>query len=263
MSTLDLYGSIWQYQDLIRFMTSVRRRSSVFKTLLGRIWFLLNPLTQILIYYFLVAIIFNRPGVAGVSPFIMIVTGITHYTFLQQGLANGAGAITGNETLLMQVRLESAVFVAVAYLNTLRNFAIMFAIYGLFFLWMGPDWHVRMLWYPVLLAVLATVVWSGSLLLAVAVVFFRDVKQLITVTMRILLYLSPVIYSLNLVPEAYRGLYLLNPVGCFFALLQWCLLGGEAPPAFAIALLATLTIGFVTLAHVMYFRLSPRITKYF
>ena len=217
---LALYGSLRRYAGLIRFMTTVRRRSSVFKTLLGRVWFLLNPLAQMLIYYFLVAIIFNRPGVAGVSPFIMIMTGVTHYTFLQQTLSVGGLSITNNESLLMQVRLEPAIFVGVSFADMFRNFAIMFALYVLFFLLLGPALTWRAAWYPVLLATLIAVAWSGSLLLSTLIVFFRDVQQLTTIGLRILMYVSPVIYGLSLVPDAYRGWYLLNPIACLFALVE-------------------------------------------
>ena len=93
--------------------------------------------------------------------------------------------------------------------------------------------------------------------------FFRDVQQLTTIGLRILMYVSPVIYGLSLVPDAYRGWYLLNPIACLFALFQWCLLGGEAPPMWTVGVMAAVLGTFIVIAHLVYSRQAPRITKHF
>ena len=94
-------------------------------------------------------------------------------------------------------------------------------------------------------------------------VFFRDVRQLLGIALRVLLYLSPVVYMVDFVPEEHRALYLLNPIGCLFAILQWSLLGGPAPELWQVAILVCVLAGMVVAAHALYSRLKVRFTKAF
>ncbi len=263
MSIFSCYAELWQRRSLISFMTSVRRRGTVFKTILGRLWYFLNPLAQMLIYYFLVVVIFNRQGIDGVHPFILIATGITHYLFFQQAIVASCNSIISNESLLMQVRVEPATFTAVSFMDSIRNFGFMLLVFAGFFIAVGPPLTWRVAAYPAILLALFVAAWAACLLLSTLMVFFRDIQQLANISLRILMYLSPVIYPVSFVPEKYQTLYLLNPIGCLFALLQWSLLGGPLPPASGLAALGIALAGFFVLAHVVYRRQRDKITKYF
>lgn len=260
---IAIYRNLLQHRDLIRFMAATRRRNGVFKTLLGQSWHVLNPLAQMLIYYFLVVFIFQRGAIEGVHPFIMIMSGIVHYTFLQSCLTTSCNAIVGNEGLLLQIPLRPIIFTATAFLSLVRNFGTSLLIMILAYVWMGPELSWRLAYYPLILAVLFGVCWSGSILLSSLSVFFRDVSQMASIALRMLMYLSPVVYGLAFVPERFRDLYLLNPIGCLFALFQWCLLGGMVPPAGAIMSMAVSFSCLCVLAHVVYLRSTPRFTKAF
>jgi lipopolysaccharide transport system permease protein len=263
MTLFNCYIELWQRRHLISFMSSVRRRGTIFKTLLGRSWYLLNPLAQMLIYYFLVVIVFDRQGIDGVHPFILIATGITHYLFLQNAIVTSCSSIVGNESLLMQIRIEPVTFTAVTFTDALRNFGFMLLVFGAFFAFAGPSLAWKAAFYPFILLLLCALAWICCLIVSTLTVFFRDIQQLSGIVLRILMYLSLVIYPLSFIPEQYQTLYLLNPIACLFALLQWSLLGGAFPPLLPIVSLAVVFVTFLLSAHWIYVNRKDKITKHF
>lgn len=259
----QLYSSLWRSGALIRFMFAARHRGNLFGSVLGQLWVLLNPLAQMLIYYFLIAVVFRRGATAGIHPFIMVMAGITHYVFFQQTVQRSAESVLGAEGLLMQVPLEPAIFTAVMFLEALRDLAATLVIFWISYLWIGPGITWRIAAYPIALGLLLAMSWSLGLLFATLQVFFRDMRQLLSIALRILLYLSPVVYMVSFVPESYRWLYLLNPIACLFAIFQWSLLNGPAPAIWQIAVLLSVVLALAMVAHVVYQRLKIRFTKAF
>lgn len=182
-----------RHWPLIRFLVATQRRASVFGMLLGKLWFILNPLAQVVIYYFLVVVIFRAGLRQGISPFVLIMMGLTHYGLLQQSISAAGNVILQREKLLLQVRIEPIIFVAASFYNSIKDFTIALAVYIVAHAMIGPELSWRAWYYPAILLLAATFAWSGCLLMATLSVFFRDLQNLVQVAMRILMYLSPVL----------------------------------------------------------------------
>jgi lipopolysaccharide transport system permease protein len=262
------YAAVWRHRDFIRFMIERDSAGAVFKTVLGRAWLVLEPLAHMAIYYFLVAVIFRRGDVGGTHPFVFIMVGLSHYLFFQKALLGSCRSILGQEGLLMQVAIEPMVFSAVTFLKHLHNFVIGLVIFAAVYLWKGPAPGAHLAWYPACLIALLVAAWSWSLILGLLTVFFRDLQNLAAIALRLLLYLSPVVYPVSFVPETFwglplRALYLLNPVASLFALLQWSLVGGKHPGAEPVVVTALFLVVSLVAAHLLYRRLTPAITKSF
>jgi ABC-type polysaccharide/polyol phosphate export permease len=262
------YLSLLRRRDFIRFMVERDTAGALFKTVMGRAWLLLEPLAHMAIYYFLVVVVFDRTEQGGISPFVLIMVGLSHYLFLQRSLAGSCRSILGRERLMLQVPIEPMVFVSVTYFRHLRNLGISLALVAAIYAWKGPVPGAHLAWYPACLAALLAVAWAWSVVLGVLTVFFRDLQNLTGICLRLFLYLSPVIYPLSFVPEEawglpLRDLYLANPVASLFALLQWSLLGGDAPGAWPVLVVVAFLAASLALAHLAYARLTPAITKSF
>ncbi len=256
----DIYSGLWGSRALIVFMSRMRRRSDVSGTTFGRAWFVLNPLAHMLIYYFLIVVIFRRGGKT-VNPFVMILTGITHYWFFRQALLDSCAAITSNDRLLLQVALEPMVLSGVSFVVNLRNFAISFVLYFAIYFIVDPVVSVRMLCYPVVLAMMIVLAWSACVLLACLTVFFRDLRFICSVLLRMFMYLAPVVYPLSMVPERLQRFYLFNPLACLFGLVQWCLIGQPLPAVHHILTLVLFVIFCFVFAHYVYALLRVKLTK--
>lgn len=265
---IDYVRSIYRYRGFIRFVAKRWRGGNIYKTIVGRGWLIITPLANMLIYYFLIAIVFQRGDMAGVHPFLMIMTGIVHYLFFHQSLNRACSAILNNESLLMQLSVDPIVFVAATAYQQVQDFLIVLFLYLVFYLWLGPGLTANVLWYPLCLLGLLLLIWSWSVIIASLTVFLRDLEQLLSITLRMLMYLSPVVYTIEFVPEQQWGLplrelYLYNPVACLFALLQWSLLGVSMPSAGPIVVLVAFIIASFWGGQLIYRRAKPKFTKAF
>ncbi len=258
---IAIYRSIFKYRALISFMVAQRFKSDVFKTLLGHAWYFIQPFAQILIYYFLVVIVFSKGADAQYS-FLLIMAGVSHFLFLQYSVAQGCDALVSNENILMQVKIEPAVFVAVHFDRAVQNTFIALFILAVFYAFSGMA-SERLIYYPLIFLALIILGWTLTLYCAVLSVFFRDLKPSSDIVFRVLMYLSPVIYATSWIPAKYQAIFLLNPLAVLFGLIQWALLGEPRPPAWSVNYLAVFLILNWFAAHRIYEKLTPKLTKVF
>jgi len=259
----DIYTLVWSRRALVHFLVKGEHQTSSSKAILGQLWLLLNPLAQILIYYFLIVIIFKSTPRDGVDPLIPLVVGITHYIFLNQAITGSSGAVLDNQGLLMQSPIEPLFFIAAGFWKDLNDFFFSFIVMALFYVWLGPVFTAKIIFYPFLVMILFLYTWCFSILQATVIVFFRDLKSLTPILMRLMMYVCPVVYGIDFYPDGYLSVLMLNPLATIFALLKWSLNLGDVPPSSGIILLLVLSAILVGVSHLLYFRLRSRFTKAF
>lgn len=255
------YASVFRRWPMIRLMALKDLRNNIVDTALGRAWMLIEPLGQMLIYYFIVVVVFQAGSRFGVNPFVFIMMGLTHYVFLNKATSIASNSFLTRRAILMQVKIEPLVFLWVDMFKACADLAVALVLYSVFYLALGPGGTWNLLWYPVLLSVLLMVSYSLSLLFATLMVVVRDVGKIRGILMRLMMYLSPVIYTVEFVPETYRAIYLYNPIACLFALFQWCLFDATFPPIGPVVSMAVCFGILAAAAHAAYDSLEPKFTK--
>ena len=257
------YETLFKFRVLIKFLVTKNQRSSLYGTVLGSAWRIIEPLTHMMLYYFLFVVIFQRGERYGVNPFILIMTGLIHFLFLQRALALCSNAIFSNSNLLLQIKIEPILLTASLFFQAFQQLLIMLALFVIPMAFYGPEPSYRLLFYPLILIAILATAWSLALLLSVLTIFVRDIAHAVPLAMRMMLYASPVIYPFSFVPEAYQSVYFCNPIGNLFALLQWSLLGLPQPPWQATAWSGVFVLASILLGHSIYNRYKPYFTKVF
>jgi ABC-type polysaccharide/polyol phosphate export permease len=257
------YKAAWDKRALITFLVKHVRRASVSATVLGQIWYLILPASELLVYYLLIVVIFQRGAQYGENPFVSLSLGIMHYHFLQIAASAAMTSIYSKSKILLQIKLEPIVLVFAGFRRAV--FDAFPAIALALVIWAvaggGTQNPTRPWFYPLVLLVWLVFAWIMSLFLATATVFARDLTYFVPIVLRLLMYLSPVVYTLDFYPVQFRPLALINPVASIFGYLRWSLLGERPPPWQVIpALAATLIVGLV-IAHGLYAWARPRFTK--
>ena len=162
---------------------------------------------------------------------------------------------------MLQVKIEPMSFVAISTLKALLDaryyvplYIITLALYGIY-----PSKNI--VWYPFILALLIMTSWAVALLFSVTYVYFRDIREISTITLRLLLYMCPVIYPSTFVPEKYVDVYYLNPFATLFAMFKASILGDPFPPAFHMAYSVFFFFLLLVSAHILYNRLAGNLLK--
>lgn len=248
-SLLDLrLGDVWRYRDLV--MLFVRRDfvSNYKQTILGPIWFFIQPLLTTITYY----IIFGRVAqldTDGLPPFIFYLSGITVWSYFSQSLTSVSTVFTTNAAMFSKVYFPRLTMPLSIVLSNLVRFGIqmgLFLVVWVYYLATSPALHPN--WLIALTPVL--VVLMGLLSLGLGMIFsalttkYRDLAMLLTFGIQLLMYATPVIYPLSKVPAQYTWLIVANPMSAITETFRYAFLGSGAFNGFYLgySVFATLVI---------------------
>lgn len=175
---------------------------------LGFVWTLVRPLTQLLIYYFVMGQILN--AAKGIDNFaIYVFTGLTAYTLFSEIVAGSTGSIVGNSGLIKKVYVPREVFPLASVGAALVNFSIQFGILLVATLVLGAfPLHAGLVYLIPSLLVILVFGSAIGLVLAALNVYLRDVQFVIDVGLMVLLWGSPIVYSYTMVQDRLHGVLL-------------------------------------------------------
>ena len=223
------WRDLWRNRELM-YILSMRDVSVRYKqTALGMAWGLIRPLMTMLIMVFVFSRIAKLPPDPGIPYPLMVLGGITIWTFFATAFTQISSSITVNSNLVTKVYFPRLIMPISAIAISFIDFLVSLGLFILLAIWYRfvPDWHLVFVPVFVLLAVLAA--FAFGLFFAVINVRFRDVGQLIPFMVQIGFYVCPIAYSSRLVAdEWYYKYYILNPMVGIIDGFRWALLGDRA-----------------------------------
>jgi lipopolysaccharide transport system permease protein len=244
---------LWWYRDLLLCLVRRQYQLRYRQSLVGFTWAILPPLASLVV----ATIVFH--GVIGVDspdasvPYsLFTLSALTSWTFFAQSLSAGIPSIQTSMQMVTRLPFPRAVLPLSMVGTSLIDLGISMVGYVAFAIIIGHGIPMTALWLPLILA-LETLLIVGVLLLGSSLnVFVRDIRIAVPLLTQLWLYLTPVMYSLESVPEQLRPLYLANPMTGIVEATREVLAYGRPP---SIELLVPATIGAVLalVAGVSYF----------
>lgn len=250
--------SLSGYFHLLREITLSDFQLRYKNSTMGFIWVILEPLAMMSIMYIIFARIV-RIQIENYQLFLLI--GLVQWQLFSRGTNSAINALSGRSDILKKIYFPRRIMVLSMCLTTLMmtGFEIsIFLVMGLIF---GLKFHLGLLWLAPMFFLEFMLVYSLGLLMAPLNLRVRDLGSLWSIVLRMGFYLSPVLYSVDFIPEAYRKLYLLNPMASLIHTTRHFLFP-EAPyqGQFHITLL-TIAVLFVA-GHLVFRWMEPRLGDY-
>lgn len=214
--SVDSLRQVWLYRELL--MLLVRREIKVrYKdSALGLLWTLIRPLAMLAVYYFAIGKFLGAqreiPDFA-----VYIFTGLTAYQLFSEIVSGCTGSILGNAGLVKKIYLPREVFPLSTVGSALFNFGVQLAVLTGATVAVGKvPVGERLLFLPLSVAVLFVWATAFGLMLAAVNVYLRDVQYLVEISLTVLFWTTPTVYSLGLVRKAVsptvESIYLANPL---------------------------------------------------
>lgn len=209
-------GSFIASAELIQTLTRQRIVLRYRGSLLGAAWILLAPALMMAIYTLVFGLIFQprfSDGPTNTAEYaLLLYLGLCAYWFMSECIAEAPGLVLQNANYVKKVVFPLDVLVWVSVCTALFHTAIRMLVYVAALLLMQGEapatlWLLPLAWLPLVFLTVG-VAWS----LAAIGVFVRDAAEIVTLGLTALLFLSPVFYSVQAVPEAFRWLIRLNPI---------------------------------------------------
>jgi len=233
MVFLDPIATAIRWRFLIGQMTRRQIEGRYRGSLLGLLWALFHPLLYLAAFTFVFGVVFGaRWGVDddGRGGFALtLFAGLIVYWMVNETLSGAPTLVTGSATLVKRVLFPVEILPIVGLLAALFHAAVAALVWvvGHVFLFGAPP--ATALAAPVVILPLVLAALGGAWVIAGVAVYVRDLGQVVAVGLTLLLFLSPIFYPLEAVPEAYRWMMRLNPLAYGVEWARGALLRGTLP----------------------------------
>lgn len=228
-NTMD---ALWRYRGYIKSAVVRELQARYQDSMLGSLWTLIQPLAMVLIYTLVFSNLMQSrlPGMSsGYAYSIFLMAGLLPWNLFAEMIQKGQGMFLGNAAILKKVKIPKICIPVIVLGGSLVNFVIVFTLFQIFLLLIGafPGWLVLAA-IPLLILQLI-LAWGLAILLGVLNVFFRDVGQFFSIFIQLWFWLTPIVYSLAIIPVSYQHWFYYNPVTPLMIAYQHIFLLGQLP----------------------------------
>jgi len=248
---------LWRYRELFYFLAwrdiSVRYK----QTVIGIGWSVIRPVLIMVVFTIVFGKLAKLPS-DGVPYPILVFAAMLPWQFFSNAFTDAGNSLIGNTNMISKVYFPRLIIPTSAIIVSLVDFAISFLILiGLMFWYeFYPDW--RMLTLPLFITYAFITVLGASVWIAALNVKYRDFRYIIPFVVQFGLYISPVGFSSNVVPDQWRLLYSINPMVGVIDGFRWAILGSNTQlywPGFLLSLFLVLVI---LVTGIVYFRKTEK-----
>jgi ABC-2 type transport system permease protein len=211
-------AAVWQRREVLGLLIRRDLKVKYQQSILGYFWTLLEPLAFAGIYWFVFGVLFgsNRHAPKGGDYILFLVSGFLAWQWFNSNVAESTGALRKQAKLITTMKVPREVFPIGMVGAKIVEFLLSLPVLVVFFFVGHGHLSADILWFPVAMAMQIVLLTGVTLMLSSLNIVLRDVERIVRIILRAMFYLSPVIYTYELVmqkaPEAVKIIYQLNPM---------------------------------------------------
>jgi lipopolysaccharide transport system permease protein len=223
------FRELWRYRDLLMMFVKKDIITVYKQTILGPVWFVLQPILTTIIFVFVFGNI-AKIGTDGVPPILFYLGSITIWNYFSETLNITSKTFTDNASIFGKVYFPRLILPLSKVVSGLMKFLIQFGLFLIVWLFYlatnkgGLSPNVYLLLTPFLLLIMAGLSLGFGLFITSLTTKYRDLAFLVAFGVQLLMYATPVIYPLSSVHN-HRILLLLNPLTAIFETFKYGFLG--------------------------------------
>ncbi len=249
---IDL-GEIWRYRDLLMLFVKRDFTAQYKQTILGPLWFLIQPLLTTIVFTVIFAGVAKIPT-DGHPAMLFYLAGTTPWNYFATCLTKTSNTFVANAGLFGKVYFPRLVVPLSIVVSNMVQFSIQFLLFFGFlayYLLAGADIHPQyglvLVLTPALLLLMALLGMGVGIIVSSLTTKYRDLTHLVSFGVQLLMYGTPVIYSLETLPAKWRWLVALNPMTAPIEVFRSIFLGGSVPwPELGLSAVVTLGVLFIS-----------------
>jgi lipopolysaccharide transport system permease protein len=248
---------IWDYRELLYFLTKRDIKVRYKQTILGGLWALIQPAFTMIVFTLFFGRLAKVPS-DGLPYPIFVYAGLLPWTYFANAVSNSGNSLVGSANLITKVYFPRLMVPASAALAGLLDFFIALFVLGALMIYYQFLPGVGILLFPFLVALTFLCAVGVGLWLSALNVQYRDIRYAIPFLIQIWMFLSPVIYPVSLIKDKYQWLLALNPMGGVIHAYRASLLGHQ-PIDWPLLGLSALIIVALFLGGLYYFRRMEKV----
>jgi lipopolysaccharide transport system permease protein len=237
----DELAALWHRRDLlyvfVRRELAVRYRQAV----IGILWVVLQPLITSFILT-LVFSVFARVSSGDVPYPVFALSGLLIWQYFSRSVVEGTQSLVANSALISKVSFPRLIIPLTAPIAAGIDCLIVSVLLLTLTVSLGVTVQWTVILLPAIILMAGMLAVGCALFLAPLNAIYRDVAITLPFLLQIAMYLSPVAYPANLIPEKIRWLYELSPIAVMVETTRWAVVGGNPPSAAGLCLFLGLTV---------------------
>ena len=213
---------LWDYRELLYFLTWRDVKVRYKQTVLGVAWAVIQPLATMLVFTIFFGRLANVPS-DGVPYPVFTMCALLPWTLFSRAVSESSNSLVGNSNLISKVYFPRLVIPLAAMLGGLVDFAITLVLFIGMMAWYGIAPSIAVLTLPLLILLAIGTALGVSLWLSALNVEYRDVRYVLPFLVQMWMLASPIGYPASIVPSEWRFLYGLNPLTGVIEGFRWAM----------------------------------------
>lgn len=201
---------LYNYREMIKSLVKKELRGRYKGSFLGFLWTFVNPLLQLLVYSVVFSVIVKM-GIDNYSMFLFVA--LVPWIFFSSSITSGSTVILQQQDLVKKIYFPREIlpisYVTSCFVNMIFSFMIIFAV-----IFVG-NYGVNLkalLYLPAVMAVEYVLTLGFTFITSSLTVYFRDLEHILNIFSMAWMYLTPILYTPEMIPEEYKQLEYLNPM---------------------------------------------------
>lgn len=223
------FKEVWRYRDLLIMLLKRDFITFYKQTILGPLWFIIQPLLTALIYIVLFVQV-AKINVGGVPTLAFYLSGVTIWNYFSDSLIKTSNVFQGNANVFGKVYFPRLIMPLSVVFSSMMKFAIQFLLFVgvvLYYTFVKNEIHPNawVLMTPILLVMMASFALGVGMIFSSMTTKYKDLSFLLAFGVQLYMYATPVVYPITAMPEKYRWVVESNPLTSIFECYRFGYLG--------------------------------------
>ncbi len=252
---------MWNYRELLWNLAHREINQRYKQSILGYAWVILVPLVQLVVLNFLFSIVLRIPS-QGVPFIIFLAVALLPWNLFANSLSSSVNSLVSNSSLITKIYFPREILVYSTILAKTVDFLFSCIVLVIFFLVYKTILTPTLLWVPLIFVIQIIFTAGLSLILAALNLFYRDIQYLLNLVVMLWMYLTPVMYPVEIVPEKYRFIFSLNPMSVIINAYRQTILGGGQPNYSSLAIAFVMSIAVFAVGFYLFKKMEGEFADY-
>jgi lipopolysaccharide transport system permease protein len=251
------WRDLWRYRELFFFLAWRDILVRYKQTAIGMVWALGRPFLTMLVFTLVFSRLAKLPS--GDVPYpILVFAALLPWQFFASAFTGAGDSLISNAGMISKVYFPRLVIPASAVIVSFVDFLLSSVILIGLMLWYGFAPSARLVTLPLFILLAFAAAMGSGLWIAALNVKYRDFRIIVPFVVQFGLYLSPVGFSTEIVPDQWRLLYSMNPMVGVIDGFRWAILGGNMPLYWPGFLLSVCLVTVILISGIYYFRKTEK-----
>lgn len=250
--------TLFKHRELIASLVARDIRSRYKQSVLGVAWALITPIVMTLVstvvFSYILKVKTDMPNV----PYpVFFYVAMLPWTFFSHSITQGAECLVMNFNLITKIYFPREVFPISAVLGKTVDLALgILVLIPLFLIYRVDVSWTTLLVIPIMIAQLCLTLGIVFILASINL-FYRDIRHVVPLLTQVWMYMTPIIYPLNIVPEKIRFIYMLNPMAPIIDAYRTVVLKGQQPEWIYLGIAMAVSVAVLALGYRTFKKLEP------